>query len=165
MTSIKKLSTAILIATVLPFSTATFATETGGGCGVGKLVMEGKSGKNAHLVVTLINTAINYAIGPVQTLAMTSGTLGCDVSQSVSNDRAKETFLASNQDNLMSEIAQGSGANLASLASLMGISTEDRGVFFETLQSNYEVISASDDVLASVNSVLQAHPRLMNYAS
>lgn len=165
MTNTKKLSAAILLAAALPFSTSIFATETGGGCGVGKVVMEGKTGQSAHIVVALINMAIEAVVGPVQTFAMTSGTLGCDVSQSVSNDKAKETFLASNQDNLMSEIAQGNGIHLVSLASLMGIANEDRGVFFQTLQSNYEVISASDDVLASVNTIMQVHPRLAGYAS
>ena len=65
----------------------------------------------------------------------------------------------------MSEIAQGNGIHLVSLASLMGIANEDRGVFFQTLQSNYEVISASDDVLASLNTIKQVHPRLAGYAS
>lgn len=156
-----KIKTSLVLAAAfcLPLATAQ-ATETGAGCGVGKMVMEGKEGKNANITAALINWVVN-----VQAFGMTTGTLGCDVSQTVSNEHAKETFVASNKDNLMIEMAQGQGAHLAALASLLGVATEDQAVFYSTLQQNYSSITSADDMLAVVQQTLQQHPRLAMYAS
>jgi len=164
MNKIKSTCLAALMVSVLPFASSAYAEENGAGCGVGKMVMEGKSGKEANVTAALINLVVNYVV-PAQLSGMTSGTLGCDVTQTVSNDNAKERFIASNEDSLITEIAQGSGAYLSSLASLMGVNQEDRAAFFTALQSNYGEISVSDDVLASVHSAMLADPRLAHYIS
>ncbi len=150
MKKLKKASLAILLASTLPLAATVQAEENGGGCGVGKVVMEGKEGKNAHISVSLINMLVHAVIGPVQLFAMTSGTLGCDVTQTVSNDRATENFIAANQDSLIIEIAQGSGVYLESLADLMQVDESDRSEFFSSLQANYETIAFSEDVLRNV---------------
>ena len=140
------------------FSTNAMATETGAGCGVGKVVMEGKSGKDANIVASAIDLFI-----PLQAFGMTSGTLGCDVSQQVSNEHERETFFVKNEDNLTIEMAQGEGSHLQSFASIMGVDNKDRDLFFDTLQTNYEMIVTSDNVLASIDTTLMVHPTLNKY--
>ncbi|MBL1260647.1 MAG: DUF3015 family protein [Thiotrichaceae bacterium] len=166
MNKIKTACLAVVLTSALPLvSNVAYAEENGAGCGVGKVVMEGKSGKDAHVSAAFINMAIHAVVGPIQLFGMTSGTVGCDVTQTVSNDREKERFVASNQDSLITEIAQGNGAHLTSLASLMGVSAEDHSAFFTALQMNYDEIAVSTDVLASVHSIMQSEPRLAGYAS
>lgn len=150
----------ILTASLLALSLASgyaSAEENGGGCGVGKMVMEGKQGKDANITVALLNAA------PVQMFAMTSGTLGCDTTQQVSNEHARETFLASNSDSLSVEMAQGGGEHLTSLAAIMGISNEDRQSFFNVLQANSDSIISSADMLASIDSTLLIDEKLSRY--
>jgi len=153
MSNIKKTGLAILLASSLPLASTVQAEENGGGCGVGKIVMEGKEGKNAQITVSLINMVVNVTLAPVNLFAMTSGTLGCDVTQTVSTDRATENFIAANQDNLMIDIAQGHGAHLSSLADLMQISQADKAYFFSSLQANYETIAAAETILELKSSV------------
>ena len=150
------------LAVVSVLSSNAFASETGAGCGVGKGVMEGKSGKDANLTASLINLAINFVV-PHQLFGMTSGTLGCDVSQQVSNEHEKETFFAQNEDNITIEMAQGEGAHLQSFASVIGIENSDQDMFFSTLQNNYENIVSSDNVLASIDTTMMEHPTLSKY--
>ncbi|MDH5548161.1 MAG: DUF3015 domain-containing protein [Gammaproteobacteria bacterium] len=153
------LSAAILIGSM---SSVAVAGENGGGCGPGKIVMEGKSGKNAHIVVSLINIVINYFV-PVQFFAMTTGTLGCDNTQVVSNDLEKERFLAGNADNLTIDIARGEGEHLNSLATIIGVSDQDKPVFYSTLQDNFENIIVADNMMASIDSTMMGNPQLEKY--
>ncbi len=150
MTKIKTCSLAILLVSSLPFTATVQAEETGAGCGVGKIVMEGQEGKVAHISAALINGVINFLSGPVvapvNLFAMTSGTLGCDVTQTVSREYATEKFIAANQDNLMIEIAQGHGAHLSSLADLMQVSQADKAYFFSSLQANYQIIATAKNI-------------------
>jgi hypothetical protein len=157
--TIRTISTALVL---MSASTIALAGETGAGCGVGKVVMEGKSGKNAQITASIINLVANYFTG-AQLFGMTSGTLGCDTTQQVSNEYAKEKFMASNQDNISIEMARGEGEHLTSLASIIGIQENDRPVFYSALQSNYETIVMSDDMLASIDSTMQGNMQLAKY--
>ncbi len=152
MTKFKKAGVAILLVSSLALVSTVKAEETGGGCGVGKVIMEGKEGKNANIGVAAINFFIPY-IGLVNLGAITSGTLGCDSTQTVSNDHATEKFIVANQDNLIIEIAQGSGVYLTSLADLMQVDEANRADFFSSLQANYETISSSENILKSVEKI------------
>jgi len=147
---------------IMTLSSVAFAEEDGAGCGVGKMVMEGKSGKNANLSASLINMAINFIV-PQQLFGMTTGTLGCDTTQQVSNEYERESFFAKNEDNLSIEIARGEGEHLTSLASIMGIHSQDQSVFFTTLQGNFETIITANDMLASIDSTMLDTPQLEKY--
>jgi len=138
------------------------AEETGAGCGVGKVVMEGKSGKDAVTSAAAINWIINMVF-PHQLFGMTTGTLGCDTTQTVSNEHQKETFLAENSDDLWIDIAQGGGAHLQSFASVIGIPNEQHSAFFNLLQQNYDSITAEADMLAGIDATLLADPRFVTY--
>lgn len=150
------------LALIMSASTNVIASENGAGCGVGKMVMEGKDGKNANITAALINVAINMVF-PHQLSGMTTGTLGCDVTQEVKNEQERETFFAKNENDLTIEMAQGNGSHLHSFASMMGINEQDKDVFFSALQDNYETIVTSDNVLASIDQTMLQHPSLSKY--
>ena len=120
---------ATLLITAMP---VVQAQETGAGCGVGSTILDGKSGKGANIGAAVLNTLAS------NTSSMTSGIFGCDTTQTVSNDQATEIFVASNMDQLSSEVAQGGGEFLTVLADLMGIADEDRVAFHRVAQENYD---------------------------
>ena len=126
---------ATLLVTAMPVAQA---QETGAGCGLGTVLLEGKSGKGATIGASIIN------ISASQTSSMTSGLLGCDTTQVVGNDQATEIFVASNMDQLSSEVAQGGGEYLNVLANLMGIADEDRVAFHRVAQENYDSLFLTD---------------------
>ena len=126
---------ATLLVTAMPVAQA---QETGAGCGLGSVLLEGKSGKGATIGASIIN------ISASQTSSMTSGLLGCDTTQVVGNDQATEIFVASNMDQLSSEVAQGGGEYLNVLANLMGIADEDRVAFHRVAQENYDSLFLTD---------------------
>ena len=120
---------ATLLVTAMPIAQA---QETGAGCGLGSTLLDGKSDRGVNIAAAFINASAS------QTFSMTSGILGCDVTQVVGNDQATEIFVASNMDQLSSEVAQGGGEYLTVLAELMGIADEDRVAFHRVAQENYD---------------------------
>lgn len=136
---------------LLPMSV--MATEKGAGCGIGKEIMKGKTGTGAHVVAAILNAVIIP-----NTFFMTTGILGCDVSQQVQNEQNREVFVASNMDNITRDVAQGQGEYLASLANIMGIQEEDKQDFFSITQKNSEkLLSAKDanELLAYLDNSIQ----------
>ena len=100
---------------------------------------------------------------------MTSGTLGCDPENTVSNEYQRKVFVASNMDNLAQEMAQGQGDHLASLAELMGVAKEDKPAFYSFTQDQYASLFSKPDVdaqqmLASLDSAMTTNPVLSKYA-
>ena len=152
----------LVISVTACLSLSVHAEETGAGCGVGKIAMEGKSGKDAAISASLINLIVNYFTG-AQLFGMTSGTLGCDTSQQVNNHRLKDEFVAQNQDSLTIDIARGEGAYLESFASIIGVKAEDKALFFDHLQANYDEIADTDDMIASIDHSLAKNPLLNKY--
>ncbi|ASJ72582.1 DUF3015 family protein [Granulosicoccus antarcticus] len=131
------LTTALLIG-VAP---ATHAQDnTGAGCGLGAKVMDGKSGKGANILASLLNGVVP------NTFFMTTGggTMGCDPTQTVQNEQATEIFVASNMDQLSTDVAQGGGEHLNVLANLMGIADEDRASFQQLAQQHYDQLFVSE---------------------
>ncbi|MDH5692336.1 MAG: DUF3015 domain-containing protein, partial [Gammaproteobacteria bacterium] len=90
----RKLATVVAIMSLAaPFAAA--QADGSAGCGLGKLVLEGKSGTGMNIGAAILNNLIIP-----QTSAMTSGTMGCDTSTQVRNDQEREVFVASNRDSL-----------------------------------------------------------------
>jgi len=157
----KRTALAISVCLVLPLSTA-HAANDGAGCGLGKIVLEGKSGTGANIGAAILNL-----LG-VQTFAMTSGTSGCDTTTTVQNDdKQREEFVASNMDNLSVDAAQGQGNYLASLAHIMDIQEQDKGSFYSLTQSRYEDLfvksEKADDVLAALDLAMASDAQLAKY--
>jgi len=157
-----------LSATVLVASLATplaQAEETGGGCGLGALILEGKSGKGAHIGAAILNGAI---IPNTTFMTTGGGIMGCDPTQTVSNEQATEVFVASNMDQISTEAAQGTGEYLEVLAQLMGVDDADRPAFKQLAQQNYDQLFGLDSdaklVIESMQTAMLSDHNLSKYA-
>ena len=108
--------------------------DTGPGCGLGKIAWaDFKNQKNIApqvLMVTTNGTGMN-------TFAISSGTSGCTNDGQVWASERANVFAAINFDNLSQEMAQGKGEHLASLATLMGVPSEQHAAFFALTQERY----------------------------
>ncbi len=108
------------------------------GCGLGALII-----KNDDSAIMLALQATTNGTSGNQTFGITSGTLGCQKTKFVMNERAEE-FVASNMDILAKEIAVGHGESIDTLAELLNV--EDTATFSASLQSNYNSIYTSKSV-------------------
>lgn len=132
----------LLVAAVLSLTTAAFAKSYGpAGCGLGAMVLKGKSG----LVWNVLAATVNGT--GVPTFGMTSGTSGCDVS--AKTKVAQVTFIEANKVALANDIARGNGDTLASLGSLYGC--QNVSTMGSTLQTNYEGIFNGNANAETVN--------------
>ncbi|QFR44086.1 DUF3015 domain-containing protein [Sulfurimonas sp. CVO] len=108
------------------------------GCGLGSMII-----KDDSTAIMLALQATTNGIFGNQTFGITSGTLGCEKTKFVMNERAQE-FVASNMDQLAKEIAIGHGESIDTLAELLEIS--DKATFCASLQENYNKIYTSQNV-------------------
>ncbi len=159
---LKKTGLILGMCCLLPFSAA-YANSDGSGCGLGKLILEGKSGTGVNIGASIINSIYGN-----QTFAMTSGTSGCDTTTTVKNDtQEREIFVASNIDNLSVDAAQGQGNYLASLAHIMEIHDRDKNSFYELTQHHYEALFANtakpEEVLAALDIAMASDNNLHKY--
>lgn len=155
------LSAALLLTT----APLTHAEEDGSGCGLGAQILNGQSGKGAHIAAAILNSLVI----PNTTFMTTGGGLmGCDPTQTVQNDQATEIFVASNVDQLSSEAAQGGGEYLNVLAELMGIAEQDRLAFHRVAQENYDALFVSDGdakrIIKSMETAMLSDSSLSKYA-
>ncbi|MEX5213880.1 MAG: DUF3015 domain-containing protein [Nitrospiraceae bacterium] len=156
-----------LVAMLLAIQVGTaYATnpDTGPGCGLGKMLWaDHKNQKNIApqvLMVTTNGTGMN-------TFAISSGTSGCTNDGQVWASQKVNTFVATNLDNLMQEMAQGQGEHLASLASLMGVSAEHQAAFFAIAKERYIDLtegreSSPKALVIALNDAVAGHPILAN---
>jgi hypothetical protein len=109
--------------------------DTGPGCGLGKLAWGDYKGQKEIAPQVLMATT-NGTFGST-TFGISTGTSGCTNDGKVMADSKTIMFAELNFDNLSQEMAQGQGEHLASLATLMGVPTEDQGTFFAMTQERY----------------------------
>ena len=138
------------------------AGNNGPGCGLGETVWKGQTGLMPH-----ISAATTNGTGS-QSLAILSGTLGCNQDAVVYKEMEKEAFVAFNTDDLAKDVAQGNGSHLASLASMIGIEEQDKTDFFSLTQDNYESIFQANnvaykDVLAAIDTAMASDARFVRY--
>lgn len=158
----KKTVFLIILSSLALTSQPAMASDYGPGCGLGKFMVNGQSGVGPHVGAWFINKLLP------QSFSQTSGILGCDVTQTVSNDNQKEEFVASNMDNLSVDMAQGEGDHLTTLASLMGVAEKDQAKFFELTQKSYSTIFGSPEtdasmVLSSLSNEMAMDSQLATY--
>jgi hypothetical protein len=150
------------ICLALPISAAQAAND-GAGCGLGKVVLGGKSGVGTNIGAGILNMTSGN-----QTFGMTSGTLGCDTSTTVQNEsKERDVFVASNIDNLSVDAAQGQGNYLASLAHIMAIEEQDKNSFYSLTQNRYEDLFVNsekpEEVLAALDMAMASDNQLSKY--
>lgn len=147
---------------------AAAAEEMAAGCGIGKMVMEGKSGKGANIAASIINVILIPNTFFMSTAAtMGEEMLGCDPSKTVMKEEHKKSFVAVNMDSLSRDMAQGSGDHLEALAALMGIQDDDKPAFFSMAQEEYTALAptdvSADSLLAGLSSAMSTRPELAKY--
>ncbi len=152
-------------ATLLAAASMAQAQDSGSGCGLGAEVLKGQSGKGTHIAAAILNGLVI----PNTTFMTTGGGLmGCDPTQTVKNEEAAEVFVASNMDQLSTEIARGGGEHLDVLAALMGVQEQDRVSFQAMAQLHYDqVFSMGADagsVIASIETAMLTDDELARYA-
>jgi len=112
------------------------------GCGLGSVLFEGKQG----LVFNVLAATFNGSSGS-QTFGMSTGTLNCNVSDSTTV--SKVNFIEANKVALATEVAQGSGETLASLATVYGCN--NLPIMSSALKVNYETIFGSAQTAEMIN--------------
>ena len=82
----------------LALAPMTANADNAAGCGVGTMIMEGKSGAVFHVLAATTNGSLGN-----QTFGMTSGTLGCKVDDAVTASAELKQFASANLDQLSVE--------------------------------------------------------------
>lgn len=131
----------VMLAVVMTLAAPMAFAGQSSGCGLGAVALQGKSGMLMNLVATFLN-----GLSGNQTFGITTGTSGCDASDTVYNDTLREEFVAVNFDNLSEEMAQGNGQYVAAMAELMGCDVSARTAFAEMSQTKYETLFSAPDM-------------------
>ncbi len=138
--------------------------ETGPGCGLGAMLMEGQKG----VVFNVLAVTTNASFGS-QTFGMTSGTLGCDGDGTVTFAAAGE-YIDHNMEQVARGMATGEGEAMDTLAALMGIAEEDKATFMQVSKANFSTIFSKEDVTSTevmdaLTKVMASDQQLEKYTS
>jgi hypothetical protein len=152
------------VAIALSPAVAVAQTNNIGTCGWGSKLFDGQSGIAPQvLAVTTNGTSGN------QTFGITSGTSGCTQNGTVKSTWKTAMFIDSNMNKVAHDMSVGNGESLESLATLLGVPSNERSDFYALLQSNFERIYShsevtSREVVAGLTSVLK-ESRFSAYAN
>jgi len=127
----KLLASCLVLAVSCGFSYA----ESGSGCGLGKMIWDGQSGRLAH-----ISAATTNGTSGNQTLGITSGTLGCKPDSTVMNVDEQKMFVVDNAEYLFDDISKGSGNYILAYSEVMGCKSSSFNYFSKKMQNNHESI-------------------------
>ena len=148
---------------------ADIASDTGPGCGLGKMFMGQPNFTGKHHIMQQVFAATTNQTG-FQTFAISFGTSGCTNDGVFVSNQKVNAFAEVNLDHLRQEMAQGHGEYLASFASLIGVPAERQGEFFAMTQEKYTTLFASEqttshEMLVALHQELSAHPGLVPASS
>lgn len=108
------------------------------GCGLGSQVFDGQEGLPSHVLAATTNGILGN-----QTFGMTSGTLGCDTSETI---QYAAIFVNKNMEELAENMATGEGEVLLTLATLLEVESPES--FAVMMQQNFAKIFTSPEVTA-----------------
>jgi len=117
------------------FVSTTALADAGPGCGMGAEAWKGKKGLIPHVLAATTNDIVSN-----QAFGISLGTLRCTDDAVVKTSKEQEAFVATNLDKLSLDMAQGSGAHLDSLATLLGCTGEASVAFARMTQEKYGVL-------------------------
>ena len=156
----KKLAIGLMI---IAMSVPALAKDYGAaGCGIGAIIFDGQTGLGPHILAATTNGFYG-----TQTFAMSSGTLGCDISGKI-EAHASLYLIDGNMESVAEAIAAGEGESLAALADAFKINAADVTLFNATLKKNFAEIYNTDsvsstDVHSAILSVMKREPALAKY--
>ena len=160
----------LIVAMVFAIPLTAFAARDGGaGCGIGALIMNGKSTKNDHIAASGIEFVINYFI-PFQLFGMTTGTLGCDTSGKIEPATSGSAFIQQNKAQFIADVSRGEGEVLSNFMAIIGVEKDDETIFKSSLKTNFAKIFngphiSSIEIASAINLVLAADEQLSKYAT
>lgn len=110
-----------------------FAADSSDGCGLGNMI-------NGKKTMTGISTRITTRafVGIVDLGATTSGTLGCSKHSIVKNEKQQLHFVEANMNELIVDMAKGSGEYLTTFGRVLGCNDADIVIFSNDVKSNFE---------------------------
>lgn len=141
----------------------TAMAEAGPGCGLGSMLFKGKSGTMNHVLASITN-----GIYSNQAFGMSTGTLGCDTSQSIEYTEVA-SYMDANLDQVAVDMARGEGEALDGLATLLEVPSQERDAFAATAQANFSRIFPSaettrETAVDALMAVLREDASLAAYA-
>jgi len=144
---------------------ADIASDTGPGCGLGKMLFNQPNFTGKHHIMQQVFASTTNGIG-MQTIAITLGTSGCTNDGVFVSNQKVNAFAEVNLDHLRQEMARGQGEYLASFASLLGVPADRRNDFYALTQETYSALFKSEqttahEMLAALDQELSAHPGLV----
>lgn len=141
------------------------AGDSVGGCGWGSRLMRGNSGVFPQIfAVTTNGTSGN------QTFGISSGTSGCSQNGTVNSNWNTAMYIDGNKNKLARDMSRGSGESLESLASLLGVTSQDKDLFFAATKENFAKIFPNTEVsqfevMASLKDVMTSTAGLEQYSA
>ncbi len=140
-------------------------SDTGPGCGLGKIAWEGSNADPQSIGPQLLISTTNNTVLPWQAFGITTGNFGCTNNGKFWAERKISMFASVNFDNLSQEMAQGGGEHLTSLASLMDIPADKQDEFFSLAQQKYATLIQNGEinsvaVIKALNDAIATHPLL-----
>ena len=137
--------------------------DTGPGCGLGKLAW-GDYKNQKHIAPQVMMATTNGTFGS-GTFGISFGTSGCTNDGKIMSEHKTTVFAQLNFENLSQEMAQGQGEHLASLATLMGVPSEQHAAFFSMTQERYTSLVKTGEaspvaMVKAINDAIAAHPVL-----
>ncbi|HTP42174.1 MAG TPA: DUF3015 domain-containing protein [Nitrospiria bacterium] len=150
---------------------ADISSDTGPGCGLGKMLFGQPNFSGKHHIMQQSFAATTNGTFFSQTFGISFGTSGCTNDGVFAGNQQKvNAFAEINLDHLRQEMARGQGEYLASFASLIGVPADRRNDFYALTQENYSTLFKSErttahEMLAALEQELAAHPGLVVQAS
>lgn len=128
-----------MLASALTLASTAVLANSNTGCGLGSMVIQ-----DQNSVVMQVLAATTNGISGNQTFGITSGTLGCDKPAKFVSNEHVNTFVASNMDSLATDIANGQGEVIETLAVMLEV--QDKATFAAKLQANFDNIYTAENV-------------------
>ena len=99
---------------------------------------------------------------------MVAGTLGCDPSGTIVYNAAVQRYMGKRLDHVAADMSQGGGESLDVLANLIGVSQEDKPVFFELTKANFARIfptadTTAEEALLNLQMLMSEDSRMLRY--
>ncbi|MEO8605998.1 MAG: DUF3015 family protein [bacterium] len=135
------------------------------GCGWGTQAFRGQTGAAPKILAATTNVCFGN-----QTFGISSGTIGCKKSGAIQADARLNMYAGANIDKLASDMAQGQGESLQTLATLLGVSDADKPAFFTLTKSHFGSLFPSEQVtagelLGSLSDLMATDQQLAKYVS
>ena len=144
---------------------ASGTSDLGPGCGLGKVAWQDSKIDTNTVGAQLLISTTNNTILPWQAFGITTGIFGCKNNGKVWAEEKTRVFASINFENLSQEMAQGQGEHLASLATLMGVPSEQHAAFFAMTQERYTSLVKTGEsspvaMVKAINDAIATHPVL-----